>query len=83
MPFVRMRLVSARVSMPASPTMPRALSHWSRWRVARKLEGSVMAVRRMTPRAPGVAAMLSDSMSSSFVPTLPMCGNVKVMICPA
>jgi len=23
------------------------------------------------------------SMSSSFVPTLPMCGKVKVMICPA
>src|SRR6185437_15753584 len=36
-----------------------------------------------TPRAPGVAARLTVSMSSSLVPTLPICGNVKVMICPA
>ena len=36
----------------------------------------------MTPRAPGVAAMLTVSMSSSLVPTLPMCGKVKVMSLP-
>ncbi len=42
-----------------------------------------MSARRMMPRAPGVAAMLSASMSSSLVPTLPMCGKVKVMIWPA
>ena len=41
-----------------------------------------MAVCRMTPRAPGVAAMLTVSMSSSLVPTLPICGKVKVMIWP-
>ena len=41
-----------------------------------------MSVRRITPRAPGVAAMLTVSMSSSLVPTLPMWGNVKVMIWP-
>ena len=28
-------------------------------------------------------AALMLSTSSSFVPTLPICGNVKVMICPA
>ena len=50
---------------------------------AQKFEGCVMSVRRITPRAPGVAAMLTVSMSSSLVPTLPICGNVKVMICPA
>ena len=83
MPFSRMSAVSARVSRPQSPMMPRARSHWSRWRVARKFDGWVMSVRRMTPRAPGVAAMLTVSMSSSLVPTLPMCGKVKVMICPA
>ena len=33
--------------------------------------------------APGVAAMFTVSMSSSLVPTLPMCGKVKVMSCPA
>jgi len=27
--------------------------------------------------------MLTVSMSSSLIPTLPICGNVKVMICPA
>jgi hypothetical protein len=43
----------------------------------------VIAVGSTTPRAPGVAAMLTVSMSSSLVPTLPICGNVKVMICPA
>src|SRR6266700_239994 len=39
-----------------------------------------MAVCSTTPRAPGVAAMLTVSMSSSLVPTLPICGKVKVMI---
>ena len=73
----------ARVSIPASPTMPRRFSQPSRCSLLRQFDGSVMAVRRITPRAPGVAAMFTVSMSSSFVPTLPMCGNVKVMICPA
>ncbi len=27
--------------------------------------------------------MFTVSMSSSFTPTLPMCGKVKVTICPA
>ena len=36
-----------------------------------------------TPRAPGVAARLTVSMSSSLVPTLPIWGKVKVMIWPA
>ena len=43
----------------------------------------VTAACRITPRAPGVAARLTVSMSSSLVPTLPIWGNVKVMICPA
>ena len=37
----------------------------------------------MMPQAPGRAAMLTLSMSSSLVPTLPICGKVKVMIWPA
>ena len=32
---------------------------------------------------PGRDAMFRSSMSSSLVPTLPICGKVKVMICPA
>ncbi len=36
-----------------------------------------MALRRMTPRAPGVAAMFTVSMSSSLVPTLPICGKCE------
>jgi len=43
----------------------------------------VIAARRITPRAPGVAAMFTVSMSSSLVPTLPICGKVKVMSWPA
>src|SRR5256885_2292141 len=37
-----------------------------------------MSVCRMMPRAPGVAARFTVSISSSLVPTLPMCGKVKV-----
>ncbi len=35
MPLSRMRVVSARVSMPERPMMPRAFSHWSKWRCER------------------------------------------------
>ena len=45
----------------------------------RQLAGSVMSPRSTTPRAAGVMV----SMSSRLVPTLPMCGKVKVMIWPA
>ncbi len=34
------------------------------------------------PRTPEDEAALTLSMSSSFVPTLPICGKVKVMIWP-
>ncbi len=43
----------------------------------------VMVHRATGLRAPGVAAMFTVSMSSSLVPTLPICGKVKVMIWPA
>ena len=47
-------------------------------------KGSIQAMdTSVAERAPGVAAMLTVSMSSSFVPTLPICGKVKVMIWPA
>ena len=55
----------------------------SNYRALRHLDGWVMAECSTTPRAPGVAARFTVSMSSSLVPTLPICGNVKVMICPA
>ena len=43
----------------------------------------VMPSARMQPRTPDAAARLAVSISSSLAPTLPICGNVKVMICPA
>ena len=83
MPLSRMSTVSARVSTPVRPTMPRLLSQASRWRVARQLDGSVTGAPSTTPRTPEDAAALTLSMSSSFVPTLPIWGKVKVMIWPA
>ena len=45
----------------------------------RKLDGAVTSSRTIMPSACGRSA----STSSGFAPTLPMCGKVKVMICPA
>ena len=83
MPFSRISAVSARVSMPAMPTMPRAFSHWSKAGVARKFAGSVMSVFSTQPRTPEAHAAFTVSMSSSLAPTLPIWGKVKVTICPA
>ncbi len=68
-----------RVSTPPMAAMPRAASQRSRWPLLRQFEGSVIGARVTMPRACGVSA----SMSSSLVPTLPMCGKVKVTIWPA
>jgi len=78
-PPSRMRRVSRRVSTPAIPTMPCCRSQSSRCRAARQFDGSLMRQRSTSPRTTGVAV----SISSSLVPTLPMCGKVKVMIWPA
>ena len=83
MPLLRISAVSARVSMPDSPMMPRARSHWSRWRGGAIVRGIGDGGAQDHPRAPGVAAMFTVSISSSLVPTLPICGKVKVMSCPA
>ena len=40
-------------------------------------------LRSTQPRTPDAAARFEVSMSSSLVPTLPIWGKVKVMICPA
>ena len=54
------------------------------WQVMDGLENYYgVAHYRRTFRAPAEAARLTVSMSSSLVPTTPMCGKVKVMICPA
>ena len=45
----------------------------------RKLLGAVTSCRTMQPKAWG----MSHSTSSALVPTLPICGKVKLMICPA
>ncbi len=64
---------------PAIPGTPCARSHASSPCVARQLAGSVTSCLTTSPRA----AMPAASMSSGFAPTLPICGKVKVMICPA
>ena len=38
--------------------MLRAFSHWSRWRVARWFDGSVILAWTMTPRTPALATRL-------------------------
>ena len=44
-----------------------------------KVDGEVISVLIINP----FAHILFDSSSSLFVPTLPICGNVKFIICPA
>jgi hypothetical protein len=74
-----MRRVMRRVSTPVSAGKSWRFSHSSRCCAARKFEGSVMSARSTQPSAAGVVV----SMSSGLVPTLPICGKVKLMICPA
>ena len=78
-PAKRIRRVSARVSSPARPILPRAFSQSPKVPVERKLDGAVTSSRTMQPTAPSTR----DSRSSSLTPTLPICGKVKVTICPA
>ena len=78
-PPSRMRRVISRVSTPQMPGRLWPFSQSSSGLAARQLAGSVMSPRSTTPRAAG----LMLSMSSALVPTLPICGKVKVMIWPA
>ena len=83
MPDSRIIAVRARVSTPVRPMIPRARSQSSSRLVARWLDASPISARKIAPSAPAEAARLTVSMSSSFVPTTPMWGKVKVMIWPA
>ena len=56
------------LGLAAGPVVP--TREWRELYAA--LDGAVIAECRMAPRAPGVAARLTVSMSSSLVPTLPM-----------
>jgi hypothetical protein len=78
-PLSRMRRVSARLSTPVMAGRSCAFSQPSRFEAARKFDGSVMSARMTAPQAAGVMV----SISSILVPTLPIWGKVKVMICPA
>jgi hypothetical protein len=51
--------------------------------MARQLAGSVTRARSTQPRTPERMARLEVSVSSRLAPTLPICGKVKAMICPA
>ena len=59
--------------------MPASRSHASSGCSLRQFEGGVGSARKTAPRAAGRAA----SWSVALQPTIPMCGNVKVMIWPA
>ena len=83
MPFRRIIVVSARVSTPVSPMIPRERSQASSRPLARKLDGSDKSARKIAPTAADEAAALTTSISSSLTPTIPTCGKVKVMICAA
>ena len=71
--------MSRRVSTPPTPIRPRRVSQSERVPAARQLEGSVGSHFTTMPAATGSAV----SSSSALTPTLPMCGKVKVTICPA
>ena len=79
MPRLRMRVVSARVSTPVTPMIPRALSQPSSRALLRKFDGAETSARMTAPTAAEPAA-LTTSMSSSLTPTIPICGKVKVTI---
>ena len=80
MPRSRMSVVSARVSTPVTPMIPRAFIQLSSRAVARKFDGPAMSARMMAPIAADAEAALTTSMSSSLTPTIPIWGKVKVMI---
>ena len=73
-PLSRIRRVRRRVSTPAIPTRLLEISQSLKCSVARQLAGSVISARKIQPRAAGVMV----SISSILMPTLPICGNVKV-----
>ncbi len=72
-----MRRVSRRVSTPEMPIRPRRPSQAERCCAERQFAGSVTSHLTTMPRATGSAV----SSSCGLVPTLPMCGKVKVTIC--
>ncbi len=78
-PSSRIRRVTARVSMPEMPTTPWATRSPSSVRCPRKLETTREGSRTTYP----ATQMRRDSMSSSFMPVLPMCGAVWSTIWPA
>ena len=78
-PAASIRSVNARVSTPAIPATPWPRSQASNPWVDRQFAGSEISCFSTSP----LAAMLPASKSSRLVPTLPICGNVKVIICPA
>ena len=71
--------VKALVSIPYMPVILFLSSQTSKVSSFLQFDGSVGLARVITPAAVG----FSDSLSSLFVPTMPICGNVKVIICSA
>ena len=77
-PASRIRLVSARVSIPAIPSTPCSRRNTSRSPLARKFEG----VRASSCTTNPDTCTFADSRSSGFTPVLPISGVVCTRICP-
>ena len=81
MPRSRMSVVSARVSTPVTPMIPRALSQLSSRARLRKFDGAdEIGAHDGADRGRTRRRRLTTSMSSSLTPTMPICGKVKVTI---
>ena len=77
MPLSRMKDVSARVSIPDKPIIPRFSSHISRSLLDLQLDALVIEALNIAPLAALFPEILDASSSSSLVPVLPICGKVK------
>ena len=78
-PLSLMKLVKLLVSNPVMPTILFFFSQASSFFNDLLFEGLVISVLNITP----FVQILSDSWSSLLVPTFPIWGKVKLIICPA
>ena len=77
-PFFLIKLVNSLVSMPYNPITPFFSSHLLRVISDLQLEGLLTIDLKIAPLING---LFEPSLSSLFKPTLPICGNVNVIIC--
>ena len=78
-PLSLMKFVKFLVSSPVIPTILLFFNQASKCWKDLKFDGEVISELKITP----LVHILSDSKSSLLVPTFPMWGKVKLIICPA